>query len=92
MLAPSPASSMPAPSSGQPHTYDVCFSLPGQSSFRRLDSGVVLNKDTIAWTQDDRTTETSFGNIVAVHLSSGGQRVIVDRCAITYSDNTVRRA
>jgi hypothetical protein len=52
----------------------------------------VLNKDTIAWTQDDRTTETSFGNIVAVHLSSGGQRVIVDRCAITYSDNTVRRA
>jgi hypothetical protein len=92
MLAPlTPASSPPAPSSGQPHTYDVCFSLPGQSSFRRLDSGVVL-KDTIAWTQDGRTTETSLGNIVAVHLSSGGQRVIVDRCAITFSDNTVRRA
>jgi hypothetical protein len=71
MLAPSPpASSLPSPSPGQPHTYDVCFSLPGQSSFRRLDSGVVLNKDTIVWTQDDRTTETSFGNIVAVHLSS----------------------
>ena len=24
-----------------------------------------------------------------MHLSSGGQRVIVDRCAITFSDNTV---
>jgi hypothetical protein len=93
MLAPlTPASSLPSASPGQLRTYDVCFSLPGQSSFRRLDSGVVLNKDTIAWTQDGRTTETSFGNIVAVHLSSGGQRVIVDRCAITFSDNTVRRA
>jgi hypothetical protein len=84
MLAPSPASS-----SASPRTYDVCFSLPRQSVFRRLDSGIVLNKDTLAWTQDDRTTETALGNIVAVHLSSSGQRVIVDRCAITFSDNNV---
>jgi hypothetical protein len=91
MLAPSPpAASMPAPSSEQRRTYDICFSLPGQSIFRRLDSGVVLSKDTIAWTQDGRTSETSFGNIVAVHLSSSAsQRVIVDRCAITFSDNIV---
>jgi hypothetical protein len=86
MLAPSP----PAPLSQNPRTYyDVCFSLPGQSSFRTLDSGVTLNKDIIAWTQDERTTEISLGNIVAVHLSSGGRRVIVDRCAITFSDNNV---
>jgi hypothetical protein len=91
MLAPS----MPAPSSAgplpqSPRTYyDVCFFLPGQSAFRRLDSGVVLKQDTVAWTQNDRTTETALGNIVAVHLSSGGQRTIVDRCAITFSDNNV---
>jgi len=48
-LSSPPASSLAAPSSGQPRTYDVCFSLPGQSSFRRLDFGVVLKKDTIAW-------------------------------------------
>src|ERR1700683_615491 len=85
MLAPS----MPAPSPESPHTYDLCFFLPGRSIFRRLDFGVALSKDTVAWIQDGRTTETSLGNIVAVHLSSGGQRVIVDRCAITFSDNTV---
>jgi hypothetical protein len=80
---------MPAPSSEGPRTYDVCFSLPDQSTFRRLDSGVGLSNDTIAWTQDGRTSETPLGNIVAVHLSSAGQRTIVDRCAITFSDNTV---
>jgi hypothetical protein len=90
MLAPS----MPAPSSASPppqgpRTYDVCFSLSGLSAFRRLDSGVVLKQDTIAWTQSERTSETALGNIVAVHLSSGGPRVIVDRCAITFSDNDV---
>jgi hypothetical protein len=90
MLAPSPpAPSTPAPSSQQPRTYDICFTLVGQSSFRRLDSGVVLSKGTLAWSQDDRTSQMSLRNIVAVHLSSGGQRVIVDRCAITFSDNTV---
>src|ERR1700683_4536885 len=85
MLAPS----MPAPSPESPHTYDLCFFLPGRSIFRRLDFGVALSKDTVAWIQDGRTTEISLGNIVAVHLSSGGQRVIVDRCAITFSDNNV---
>jgi hypothetical protein len=85
MLAPS----MPAAPPGGRRTYDVCFSLPGQSSFRTLDSGIVLTNDTIAWIQDSGITETSLGNVVAVHLSSGGRRVIVDRCAITFSDNNV---
>ncbi|MGA8615722.1 MAG: hypothetical protein WB760_29385 [Xanthobacteraceae bacterium] len=80
---------MAVPSSEESRTYDICFFLPGQSAFHRLDSGVVLGKDTIAWTQDDRTSETPLSNIVAVHLSSAGQRTVVDRCAITFSDNTV---
>jgi len=80
---------MLAPSSEQPHTYDICFFLPGRSAFHRLAFGVALSKDTIAWTQDGRTSEARLSNIVAVHLSSAGQRVIVDRCAITFSDKTV---
>jgi hypothetical protein len=80
---------MLAPSPDQPRTYDICYFLPGQSTFRRLDFGIVLSKDTIAWMQDGRTTEISLVNIVAVHLSSAGQRIVVDRCAITFSDNTV---
>ena len=79
MLAPSPTPS-PAPSSQSPRAYyDVCFLLPGQSAFRGFDCGVVLNVDIIAWTQDDRTCEAALSDIVAVHLSSGGRRVIVDR-------------
>jgi hypothetical protein len=84
--SPSPAGPLPQ----SPRTYyDVCFSLPGQSTFRTLDCGVVLNQDIIAWTQDERTSEAELANIVAVHLSSSGRRVIVDRCAITFSDNNV---
>ena len=89
MLAPSPTASS-APSSQSPRAYyDVCFLLPGQSTFRGFDCGVVLDQDTIAWMRDERTSEAALGNIVAVHLSSGGRRVIVDRCAITFSDNNV---
>jgi len=89
MLAPSPTAS-PAPSSQSPRAYyDVCFLLPGQSTFRGFDCGVVLDQDTIAWMRDERTSESALSNIVAVHLSSGGRRVIVDRCAITFSDNNV---
>ena len=95
MLAPSPAPSSASPSSASPSSqsprtyYDVCFFLPGQSTFRNLDCGVVLNQDIIAWTQDERTSEAELSDIVAVHLSSSGRRVIVDRCAITFSDNNV---
>jgi hypothetical protein len=101
MLAPS----MPAPSSARPSPtslsspgplpqsprtyYDVCFFLPGQSAFRQLECGVLLNQDIIAWTQDERTSEAELADIVAVHLSSNGRRVVVDRCAITFSDNNV---
>ena len=89
MLAPSPTPS-PAPSSQSPRAYyDVCFLLPGQSTFRGFDCGVVLDQDTIAWMRDERTSESALSNIVAVHLSSSGRRVIVDRCAITFSDNNV---
>ncbi len=86
--ASTPASPMPSPPSG-PHTYDICFSLPGQSEIRPPGFGIRLSNDTIAWTEDDRTSETSLSNVVAVHLSSAGRRVIVDRCAITFTDNTV---
>jgi len=86
--ASTPASSVPAPPSG-PQTYDICFSLPGESTVRPPGFGVKLSCDTIAWSEDDRTSETPLSNVVAVHLSSGGGRVNVDRCAITFTDNNV---
>jgi hypothetical protein len=86
--ASTPPSSIPRSPSG-PHTYDICFFLPGQSDVCPPGFGVKLTNDTIAWTQDDRTSEALLADIVAVHLSSSGRRVIVDRCAITFADNTV---
>jgi hypothetical protein len=72
-----------------PHTYNVCFSVNGGHVFRKLDQGVTLGDDGIAWTMDGRTTEMPLGNIVAIHLKSGGQSAVVDQCAITFADDDV---
>ena len=80
MLSPSPAN---------PLTYDVCFSVDGGHLFRKLDHGVTLRNTAIAWTIDGATTETPFGDIVAVHLKSTGQSTVVDQCTITFADGNV---
>ena len=72
-----------------PRTYDVCFSVNGGQMFRRLDQGVTLGDDGLARTTNDRTTEIPLGNIVAVHLKSGGRSTVVDQCAITFADGDV---
>jgi hypothetical protein len=77
MLSPSPAN---------PRTYNVCFSVDGRHLFRKLDHGITLSNNDIAWTTDDATTEMPFSDIVAVHLKSTGQSTIVDRCTITFAD------
>jgi hypothetical protein len=80
---------MLAPPPGNPRTYDLCFTVNGGHTFRKLDQGVILGNDGMSWTADSATGEMPFGNIVAVHLQSGGQKVIVDRCTITFSEGTV---
>jgi hypothetical protein len=80
---------MPASSPENPCAYDICFSVNGGRLFRRLDLGVTLGDDGMAWTAEGRNTEMPFGEIVAVHLESSGQAVVVDRCTITFADGTV---
>jgi len=81
---------MPALPPRIPPSYDVCFYINSRGFLRRLDQGITLNADSIAWTAaDGGTTEMAFGNIVAINLKSSGSRVIVDQCAITFADNTV---
>jgi len=75
---------MPAPSAEGSCTYDLCINVPGRRLFwRNRNHGVTLGSDTIAWTMDGGATETAYGNIVAVHLNSAGQKVTADRCIIT---------
>jgi hypothetical protein len=74
---------------GNPRTYNVCFSVDGGHFLRKLDQGVTLGDDGLAWTMDGRATEMPLGNIVAVHLRSAGQSTIVDQCAITFGDDSV---
>ena len=80
---------MPALPRGNPRTYNVCFSVDGGHFLRKLDHGVTLGDDGLAWTTDGRATEMPLGNIVAVHLRSAGQSAIVDQCAITFGDDSV---
>ena len=80
---------MPAPLSENLRAYDVCFSVNGGRFFRKLDRGVTLSDDSIAWTVDGCTAEMPFGNIVAVHLESSGAAVVVDRCTVTFADGNV---
>jgi hypothetical protein len=74
---------------GNPRTYNICFSVNGGHLFRKLDQGVTLGDDGLAWTMDGRATEMPLGNIVAVHLKSAGQSTVVDQCAITFADDEV---
>jgi hypothetical protein len=74
---------------GNPRTYDVCFSINGGRFLRKLDQGITLGDDGLAWTVDGRTTEMPLGNIVAIHLWSAGKSTIVDQCAITFGDGSV---
>jgi len=72
-----------------PRTYNVCFSVNGGRFLRKLDQGVTLGDDGLAWTMDGRVSGMPLGNIVAVHLWSAGQSTIVDQCAITFADDSV---
>jgi hypothetical protein len=78
---------MLAPSAAGPHSYDLCINVAGRRLYwRNRNHGVTLSQDCIAWTMDGDASETAYGNIVAVHLESHGQKVTEDRCTITFSD------
>jgi hypothetical protein len=69
-------------------SYNLCFAVNGGGFLRKFDRGVTLSDEGMTWTVDGSVTDMPFGNIVAVHLQSGGQKVIVDRCTITFADGT----
>jgi hypothetical protein len=78
---------MLAPAAQGLHTYDLCISVAGWRLFwRNRNHGVTLGDETIAWTMDGQANETAYGNVVAVHLDSVGQKITADRCTITIAD------
>ena len=78
---------MLAPSTQGPRTYDLCINVAGRRLYwRNRNHGVTVGVDAIAWTMDGQASETAYGNVVAVHLDSAGQKVVTDRCAITFAD------
>jgi hypothetical protein len=78
---------MLAPSTAGPRTYDLCINIAGRRLFwRNRNHGVTLGNDTIAWAMDGAANETAYGNIVAVHLDSSGQKITADRCTISFAD------
>jgi hypothetical protein len=80
---------MLAPSGAGPYTYDLCVTVAGRRLYwRNRNHGVTLGQDCIAWTMDGEAVETAYGNIVAVHLDSRGQKVKADRCIITFADGS----
>jgi hypothetical protein len=80
---------MLAPSTAGQRTYDLCINIAGRRLFwRNRNHGVTLGNDTIAWTMDGNAMETAYGNIVAVHLNSTGQKVTTDRCTIAFADGS----
>ena len=80
---------MLAPTAAGPHSYDLCINIAGRRLFwRNRNHGVTLGNDTMAWTMDGAATETAYGNIVAVHLDSAGQKITADRCTISFADNS----
>jgi hypothetical protein len=80
---------MLAPSAQGSRTYDLCINIAGRRLFwRNPNHGVTLGNDTIAWTMDAGAMETAYGNIVAVHLNSAGQKITADRCTITFADGS----
>jgi hypothetical protein len=79
MLAPAEAS----------RSYDLCINVAGRRLFwRNPNHGVTLGDDAIAWTMDGGAVEMAYGNIVAVHLNSAGQKVTADRCTLTFADGS----
>lgn len=78
---------MLAPSPDGPRTYDLCINVAGRRLYwRNRNHGITLGNDTIAWSMDGAAMETAYGNIVAVHLNSAGQKITADQCAITFAD------
>jgi hypothetical protein len=80
---------MPVPPSATPHTYDLCINVAGRRLYwRNRNRGITLGPDCIAWTLDGAAGEVPYGNIVAVHLNSAGQKITEDRCTITFADGS----
>jgi hypothetical protein len=80
---------MLAPPAQGPRSYDLCINVAGRRlCWRNRNHGVTLGNDSIAWTMDGAAVETAYGNIVAVHLNSAGQKITADRCTITFSDGS----
>jgi hypothetical protein len=80
---------MAASASVSPPSYDLCICLAGRRLYwRNRNHGVTLGPDCIAWTMDGNAGEMPYGNIVAVHLNSAGQKVTADQCTITFADGS----
>jgi hypothetical protein len=80
---------MLAPLTEGPRSYDLSINVAGRRLFwRNRNHGITLGNDSIAWTMDGAANETAYGNIVAVHLDSAGQKITADRCSIAFSDGS----
>ncbi len=80
---------MLAPATGASRSYDLCINVAGRRlSWRNPNRGITLGGDTLSWTMDGAAMETAYGNIVAVHLNSAGQKVTADRCTISFADGS----
>jgi hypothetical protein len=80
---------MLAPSAEGSRTYDLCINVAGRRLFwRNPNHGITLGIDAIAWIMDGSAMEMAYGNIVAVHLNSAGQKTTVDQCTITFADGS----
>ncbi len=80
---------MLAPAADASRSYDLCITVAGRrSSWRNPNRGITLGGDTLSWTMDGAAMETAYGNIVAVHLNSAGQKVTADRCTISFADGS----
>jgi hypothetical protein len=78
---------MTVPTPASPGTYDLCINVAGRRLYwRNRNHGITLGPDCMSWTMDGATSEVPYGNIVAVHLNSAGQKVTEDRCAIMFAD------
>jgi hypothetical protein len=78
---------MTVPPAASPHAYDLCINVVGRRLYwRNRNSSVTLGPDCIAWTMDGTANEVPYGNVVAVHLNSAGQKVTADQCTITFAD------
>jgi hypothetical protein len=72
-----------------PRRYELCICPAGRRLYwRNPNHGVTLGNDSMTWTMDGTAVEMAYGNIVAVHLNSQGQKITADRCTITFSDNS----